>query len=428
MPWTTRANGDHYCVYKTGSSMPVPGGCHATREEAEKHRRALYASEAASASTATLAPVSGLAESAEVETSTDEGREQVFWEGLLGVEGRPTSDGRYLIPGLITERDLPIPLMAQTITAERHDGARLVGSITEIWREPQEDDTIEIWGRGPFDMGGEFGREAARLVEEEYLTGVSLDIGGTKNSLLDPETFEPVQQDGEIDLVSFLGGEFLVGIEGEIMGATLVPFPAFAEAKVSSADESPTTVDPRLAAALDRLSLVTQKERFEGYKLGMELGLLSVNDCLARENLPPVEGGDERAHPFANASNGSPAPAPEPAPAPAAALPTRVELIVNRDEMVADALVSALGQITDRLAAGEKINEAVVSSLRQFAELQATAPNINFEPQIDVHVPETPVNVTLERGAQHVEFIRDDSGRISDAFVEEAEPTIAGGA
>lgn len=45
MPWSVKESDGRYCVYKKGSSTPVPGGCHDTKEEAERHRRALYAAE-----------------------------------------------------------------------------------------------------------------------------------------------------------------------------------------------------------------------------------------------------------------------------------------------------------------------------------------------------------------------------------------------
>jgi len=45
MPWETKKNGDQFCVYKKGSSTPIKGGCHDTREEAVAQVRALYAND-----------------------------------------------------------------------------------------------------------------------------------------------------------------------------------------------------------------------------------------------------------------------------------------------------------------------------------------------------------------------------------------------
>lgn len=50
MPWNLSQRDGKWCVVKVGESSPVPGGCHATRMEAIKHQRALYASESRMAS------------------------------------------------------------------------------------------------------------------------------------------------------------------------------------------------------------------------------------------------------------------------------------------------------------------------------------------------------------------------------------------
>jgi len=43
MPYTIKKQGNRYCVRKK-SGGNVPGGCHATQDEAQRHMRALYAS------------------------------------------------------------------------------------------------------------------------------------------------------------------------------------------------------------------------------------------------------------------------------------------------------------------------------------------------------------------------------------------------
>ncbi len=50
MPWNLSQMDGQWCVVKQGESSPVPGGCHATRAEAIKHQRALYANESRMAS------------------------------------------------------------------------------------------------------------------------------------------------------------------------------------------------------------------------------------------------------------------------------------------------------------------------------------------------------------------------------------------
>ena len=43
MPYAIRKQGNRFCVYKETNGKTVPGGCHGTRAEAEKHQAALYA-------------------------------------------------------------------------------------------------------------------------------------------------------------------------------------------------------------------------------------------------------------------------------------------------------------------------------------------------------------------------------------------------
>lgn len=265
MPWEIKRRGSQHCVVKKGESTPVRGGCHATRAEAIKHQRALYANEASSQGDTLsvmgdssklwyfIGPNSSQQWTASSSSpdftftvsngaqyaleDVDEDGEQpnegstIMWEGVLGLEGKPTDDKRFLIPGEISERELPLSLMVQTITDEGHKGAQLGARIDEIWRVETDDGHLEIWGRGPFDSS-DFGQEAARLVEEEFLKGVSLDLAISEAVALDPESFEPIDTDN-FDLTDFMNSDFITGIKGTILGATLVPFPAFSESRVS---------------------------------------------------------------------------------------------------------------------------------------------------------------------------------------------------
>lgn len=155
------------------------------------------------------------------------------WKGLLATEGKPTDDRRFLME--VDHRELPLSLMAQLVTDEGHNGAQLAAKITEIWRVESEDDqgrpVTEIWGSGPFDEG-EFGQEVARLVKGEFLLGLSIDFNASESFLLDPETYE-IMDTESMGMEDLMGGDFLTGLKGKIMGATLVPFPAFEDSRVS---------------------------------------------------------------------------------------------------------------------------------------------------------------------------------------------------
>jgi len=168
---------------------------------------------------------------AAVETEDEAAVEETQWEGVLAVEGITTSDNRYLMPGKIGHRDLPLTLMAQTVTADGHEGAWVAGKITNIWHEDRPDlgdGAVAIMGSGVF-ASNEDGQRAHDLLGEEVLRGVSIDFAASATHLLDPETLDAVDE-GEMDLMDLLAGNFVRGYEGDIMGATLCPFQAFEDA------------------------------------------------------------------------------------------------------------------------------------------------------------------------------------------------------
>lgn len=261
MPWKIKKRGNKWCVVKEGTTSPVPGGCHATRAEAVRHQRALYRGEKTATeggvtmqnnwisvanatggngnytTTFTTPFTFSFAATEAVEALEELAEEErpatglPHWEAVLAFEGLATSDRRLLMPGKVTHRDLPLSMMAQTVTAEGHDGAACAGNIIRIWREDRDDlgeGVVAIMGAGEF-ADNEEGREAAKLVEDQMLRGVSIDLAVDQVQLLDPDNYEPVDEE-EVDFVDVLDGKYLRGVSGEIMGATLVPFPAFGDA------------------------------------------------------------------------------------------------------------------------------------------------------------------------------------------------------
>lgn len=162
------------------------------------------------------------------------------WEGVLTVEGLPSGDGRMIKLGCLVYRDLPVPLMLQTVTAQGHSGAVICGSIHEIERV-EHDGFADIVGRGMFDSGDN-GTEARRLLSEGTMRGVSVDIDKAMAELVDPDTGEPVPMEDAMFGVPVM--EMLV--EGRIMGATLTPFPAFQEAFITVSESG---TDDALVAA-----------------------------------------------------------------------------------------------------------------------------------------------------------------------------------
>lgn len=157
--------------------------------------------------------------------------EEYDWEGVLALEGIPTSDGRMFSEGALTWRTLPLTLSLQTVTAEGHDGGVVCGSICEIERVGQT-----IVGRGRFSSTDP-GQLARTLIEEGSLRGVSIDVASAVVVYTDENGDEVSLEDvwfGDIATTA-------VFVEAELMGAHLTPFPAFSDAHVGLI-EDPTSL------------------------------------------------------------------------------------------------------------------------------------------------------------------------------------------
>jgi hypothetical protein len=272
MPWLIRKQGDKYCVYKEGADGKPTGasrGCHSSRTAAERQRRALYREVEESAATTTVLsvttngefmatpthwfvptfesgwsttnPVWSFQVKAPVKEEVEEERGSAF-EGVLAVVGSPTSDGRYLIPEEISNRDLPIPVMVQTATEQGHVGAEACGRLDAIQYIPLDrfdrkdefpldnvrEDSVIVWAKGTFDTS-EFAADAERMLENG--AGVSIDLPPERVAAFDPETLEEIPEE-EVDFEALMMGSYLVGIGGKIAALTIVSIPAFEEASI----------------------------------------------------------------------------------------------------------------------------------------------------------------------------------------------------
>lgn len=142
------------------------------------------------------------------------------WEGPIGFEGIETCDRRTIQPDALAFREMPLPLMLQTQTAFGHDGAVIAGRIDTVARQ----DGGVIWATGVFDKdpAGD-GMRAAELVGSSTLNGVSMDL-----AVIDAEIeVQGIDEDGwPVDVLDIVTA-------GELMGATLTPFPAFADARIT---------------------------------------------------------------------------------------------------------------------------------------------------------------------------------------------------
>jgi hypothetical protein len=167
------------------------------------------------------------------------------------VEGLETSDHRYIEPGALGHRALPLPILAQTVNGgEGHKGAEVVGKITELTRVPGPDVIDKETGQ-PFPPGsfvwqgkGELNPSAGatELAQRGYLTGNSADLSDMSAEY---EYTDPAGNELPGD------GERLVVSGGKIAATTLVAIPAFAQAyiQVDGQEMTPAADNTALAAS-----------------------------------------------------------------------------------------------------------------------------------------------------------------------------------
>lgn len=160
------------------------------------------------------------------------------------VEGMETSDGRFIEPGALEPRAMPLPILSMTRNPEGgdgHAGAEVIGRIDVLTRHDGPDVINRQTGQ-PFPEGvfvwsgsGEIDADAASagLIRKRYLTGNSADLSGTEAEMI----WGPEDENGMADL------EQIRLTKGFISGTTVCPFPAFAEAYIILDGEEITPAD-----------------------------------------------------------------------------------------------------------------------------------------------------------------------------------------
>jgi hypothetical protein len=151
------------------------------------------------------------------------------FHSLLVVEGVWTGDGRWIDEYALTWRSLPLPLMGLDKTTEAHMEARLIGNITRIERVGRE-----LHGYGSFVQSDDSDIvNLQNLVRNGELRGVSVDLDAVEYEVLIDQPSEPSMDDD--GTVVMEGDDWRMRItSARLMGATVVPFPAFEEAFIES--------------------------------------------------------------------------------------------------------------------------------------------------------------------------------------------------
>ncbi len=143
----------------------------------------------------------------------------VEFRGPLVFSGVETGDRRFISPGSLSFASFPMPLLYINRNTPGHSESVVCGSITGIDVYHLDDLGGDVYvGSGFFHDTWE-GQDASRMVGAEYLNGVSVD--------LDSITAVDLESGSVVD-----NGCVTVITRGRIRGATLVPFPAFEQAKI----------------------------------------------------------------------------------------------------------------------------------------------------------------------------------------------------
>jgi hypothetical protein len=157
--------------------------------------------------------------------------EEEDFHTMMVLEGVWTGDGRYIEEGALGWRDLPLPLMATDRTTEGHMNAVLIGRLTRIERMGRE---IHAYG-SYVKTDDPSAMSLQNLVRNGELRGVSVDLDSLEYEVIVPteaptETLDPAT--GEV-AVSMDDLKMRV-TSARVMGATVVPFPAFQEAFIEN--------------------------------------------------------------------------------------------------------------------------------------------------------------------------------------------------
>jgi len=144
------------------------------------------------------------------------------FEGVIGLEGMLTGDGRLIAEDSLTWAEFPLPLRWVKSDIGGHDGAVIVGRIDRVERR----DNGDIYAWGVIDLGSDEGREVARLMKGQFLSGVSMDLDSV--NAFEGDVIEFNEDGTEKTIPSAVITE-----KGRVRAATLVAIPAFDEARLS---------------------------------------------------------------------------------------------------------------------------------------------------------------------------------------------------
>lgn len=161
----------------------------------------------------------------------------VAFSGIATIEGQVSDDNavapRVILPDALSWPEMPVSFMAQTVTAEHHDGAEVAGRVDEFARRKRRTGRMrDIYTAG--ELTTPFGvDEIAPMIGDKTMRYVSVDLGASVWSLVDRNTFELVSQE-DFDLEKAMNGGYALGCtDGKIKALTLVATQAIEGAMVA---------------------------------------------------------------------------------------------------------------------------------------------------------------------------------------------------
>lgn len=144
------------------------------------------------------------------------------WSGLIAPYGVPTGDGRRFAKGALTARELPLPVKWQRTDNTGHSNSVVVGRVDSLdYRDDGVYASGIIFDPDPAVLPrlAEDSSEAYELLKQK-VNGPSVDLDAMEfHPIGDPDEFAEGQRP-EIEVT-----------KGRISAGTLVPIPAFAEAR-----------------------------------------------------------------------------------------------------------------------------------------------------------------------------------------------------
>lgn len=221
--------------------------------------------------------------------------EHARWVSDITFEGAATIDQRYIVAGALSWRQLPLSLMAMHVNSgDGHVGSYVAGRIDRVDKDsvfdmngqPLPIGSTALRGSGVFDLAGVDGANIARLVNDEMLRGISVDLAIEEIGLRNPENGE-VKTLEEIDYEDveayFMGKRQLAIIKGTMVAATVVPTPAFDDARISL---TASAAENKQATIVSRFKLLPQPQELVAAPLWVPGATTSWSDNVTVTNWP----------------------------------------------------------------------------------------------------------------------------------------------